>query len=61
MLKKRSLWQPKKLGTIFNTGEGGLHPGLTDFTDYAAVQVASGRFGVHKQYLNNAVGLSKSR
>ena len=43
----------KELGTIFNTGEGGLHPGLTDFTDYAAVQVASGRFGVHKQYLNN--------
>ena len=43
----------KELGTIFNTGEGGLHPGLSDFTDYAAVQVASGRFGVHKQYLNN--------
>ena len=45
--------QPKSSERIFNTGEGGLHPGLTDFTDYAAVQVASGRFGVHKQYLNN--------
>lgn len=53
MLKKRSLWQPKSSERFFNTGEGGLHPGLTDFTDYAAVQVASGRFGVHKQYLNN--------
>lgn len=43
----------KELGTIFNTGEGGLHPDLENFGEYAAVQVASGRFGVHKGYLNN--------
>ena len=43
----------KELGTIFNTGEGGLHPDLENFGDCAAVQVASGRFGVHKGYLNN--------
>lgn len=43
----------KELGTIFNTGEGGLHPDLESFGKYAAVQVASGRFGVHKGYLNN--------
>lgn len=44
----------RKLGTVFNTGEGGLHPALADFQDCAAVQVASGRFGVHKAYLENS-------
>ncbi len=44
----------KNLGTLFNTGEGGLHPELSDWSDYAVVQVASGRFGVHKEYLNNS-------
>ena len=40
------------LGTYYNTGEGGLH---RDFYPYGAntiVQVASGRFGVHGDYLN---------
>ncbi|WP_370781964.1 glutamate synthase-related protein [Eubacterium ventriosum] len=40
-----------ELGTFYNTGEGGLHE---DFYKYGAntiVQVASGRFGVHKDYL----------
>lgn len=32
-----------ELGTLFNTGEGGLHPDLRSFGDYAVVQVASGR------------------
>ncbi|MDD2955409.1 MAG: glutamate synthase-related protein [Oscillospiraceae bacterium] len=39
------------LGTYYNTGEGGLHE---DFYQYGAntiVQVASGRFGVYKDYL----------
>ena len=44
----------KNLGTLFNTGEGGLHPDLKAYTDCAVVQVASGRFGVHKDYLNNS-------
>ena len=42
----------EQLGTFYNTGEGGLHE---DFYRYGAntiVQVASGRFGVHKDYLN---------
>lgn len=43
----------KELGTLFNTGEGGLHPKLEEFKDNAVVQVASGRFGVHKQYLES--------
>lgn len=41
----------QKLGIYYNTGEGGLHE---DFYQYGAntiVQVASGRFGVHKAYL----------
>ncbi len=41
----------KELGIYYNTGEGGLHE---DFYSYGAntiVQVASGRFGVHKGYL----------
>lgn len=41
-----------ELGILYNTGEGGLHE---DFYCYGAntiVQVASGRFGVHEEYLN---------
>ena len=41
----------RDLGTYYNTGEGGLHE---DFYQYGAntiVQVASGRFGVYKDYL----------
>lgn len=39
-------------GTYFNTGEGGLHKDLYQYGDNCIVQVASGRFGVHSQYLN---------
>ena len=41
----------QELGICYNTGEGGLHE---DFYQYGAntiVQVASGRFGVHENYL----------
>ncbi len=44
----------ERLGTVFNTGEGGLHHDLRKYSDCAAVQVASGRFGVYKDYLNNS-------
>ena len=44
----------KELGTLFNVGEGGFHPDLLPFTDRAIVQVASGRFGVYSDYLNNS-------
>ena len=46
-----------ELGIYYNTGEGGLHE---DFYQYGAntiVQVASGRFGVHKEYLNSAAAI----
>ncbi|SDM16673.1 glutamate synthase-related protein [Halarsenatibacter silvermanii] len=40
-----------ELNTIYNTGEGGLHEDLYRFQDNTMVQVASGRFGVHRDYL----------
>jgi len=41
-------------GTLWNTGEGGLHPGLYKYGKNTIVQVASGRFGVHPEYLDVA-------
>lgn len=41
-------------GTLFNTGEGGLHRSLYKYGPNAIVQVASGRFGVHPGYLDAA-------
>ncbi len=40
-----------EMGTMWNTGEGGLHPSLYKYGDNTIVQVASGRFGVHAEYL----------
>jgi glutamate synthase domain-containing protein 2 len=39
-------------GTLWNTGEGGLHSKLYKYRNNTIVQVASGRFGVHSEYLN---------
>ncbi len=41
-----------EMGTLWNTGEGGLHPKLYQYADNTIVQVASGRFGVHAEYLD---------
>lgn len=41
----------KKLGILYNTGEGGLHEDFYCYGDNTIVQVASGRFGVYKDYL----------
>jgi len=43
-----------EIGTLWNTGEGGLHPKLYKYGDNTIVQVASGRFGVHPEYLDVA-------
>jgi glutamate synthase domain-containing protein 2 len=43
-----------EMGILWNTGEGGLHPKLYKYGDNTIVQVASGRFGVHPQYLDIA-------
>lgn len=41
-----------ELGIYYNTGEGGLHEDFYQYGPHTIVQVASGRFGVHKQYLD---------
>lgn len=41
-------------GTLFNTGEGGLHRKLYRYAKNSIVQVASGRFGVSPEYLDAA-------
>jgi glutamate synthase domain-containing protein 2 len=43
-----------EMGTLWNTGEGGLHPKLYKYGANTIVQVASGRFGVHPEYLDAA-------
>jgi glutamate synthase domain-containing protein 2 len=42
----------QELGTYYNTGEGGLHEDFYKYGKNTIVQVASGRFGVHKKYLD---------
>jgi len=41
----------QELGIYYNTGEGGLHKDFYKYGKNTIVQVASGRFGVHKGYL----------
>ncbi|MBQ3864580.1 MAG: alpha-hydroxy-acid oxidizing protein [Clostridia bacterium] len=40
-----------ELGILYNTGEGGLHEDFYCYGPNTIVQVASGRFGVHEDYL----------
>lgn len=44
-------------GTFCNSGEGGLHPELYPYGKNIIVQVASGRFGVHPEYLRSAAAV----
>ncbi|WP_243546446.1 glutamate synthase-related protein [Pseudodesulfovibrio tunisiensis] len=46
-----------ELGIMYNTGEGGLHKSLYKYGKNTIVQVASGRFGVHLDYLNAGGGI----
>lgn len=41
----------QELGIYYNTGEGGLHEDFYVYGENTIVQVASGRFGVYKDYL----------
>lgn len=45
------------LGIYYNTGEGGLHEDFYRYGKNTIVQVASGRFGVHKAYLEAAAAV----
>ncbi|MDR0861572.1 MAG: alpha-hydroxy-acid oxidizing protein [Oscillospiraceae bacterium] len=47
----------KELGIFYNTGEGGLHEDFYIYGGNTVVQVASGRFGVHKGYLDAAAAV----
>lgn len=47
----------EELGIFYNTGEGGLHEELYKYGKNTIVQVASGRFGVHKKYLDNCAAV----
>lgn len=43
-----------EVGIFYNTGEGGLHRDFYKYGKNTIVQCASGRFGVHQDYLNVA-------
>ncbi len=47
----------EKLGIYYNTGEGGLHRDFYKYSKNTIVQVASGRFGVHAEYLAAAAAI----
>ena len=47
----------KELGIFYNTGEGGLHEDFYVYGPNTIVQVASGRFGVHKNYLESGAAI----
>jgi glutamate synthase domain-containing protein 2 len=47
----------EELGTLYNTGEGGLHKDLYRYGKNVIVQVASGRFGVSEKYLNAGIAI----
>jgi len=46
-----------EFGTFYNTGEGGLHRDLKVYAKNTIVQVASGRFGVDREYLNSGAAI----
>lgn len=46
-----------KLGTCYNTGEGGLNKDFFKYGKNTIVQVASGRFGVYKEYLETGAAI----
>lgn len=47
----------EELGIFYNTGEGGLHKDFYKYGKNTIVQVASGRFGVHADYLATAAAI----
>ncbi|MDR2437395.1 MAG: alpha-hydroxy-acid oxidizing protein [Endomicrobium sp.] len=47
----------KELGICCNTGEGGLNKDFYKYSKNTIVQVASGRFGVHMEYLDASVAI----
>ena len=56
-LQKAMARAAKEFGTLWNTGEGGLHKSLREYKDWTIVQVASGRFGVDLDYLETSAAI----
>ena len=47
----------EELYILYNTGEGGLHEDFYKYGENTIVQVASGRFGVHPEYLGSGAAI----
>jgi len=47
----------RRAGTLMNSGEGGLHDSLYPYGENIVVQVASGRFGINRAYLERAAAV----
>ena len=47
----------QELGTYYNTGEGGLHKDFYKYGPNTICQVASGRYGVFKEYLDTGAAI----
>ncbi|MDI6870436.1 MAG: glutamate synthase-related protein [Bacillota bacterium] len=47
----------EKCGITMNTGEGGLHKDLYPYSRHVVIQVASGRFGVSPEYLQQGAAV----
>ena len=47
----------EEIGTFYNTGEGGLHEDFYKYGNNTIVQVASGRFGVCRGYLEGVAAI----
>ncbi|MFX1406959.1 MAG: glutamate synthase-related protein [Promethearchaeota archaeon] len=47
----------KELKIVAGSGEGGLHPDFYEYAPNIITEIASGRFGVDINYLNNAAGI----
>ena len=47
----------RDLNIVAGSGEGGLHPDFYEYAPNIITEIASGRFGVDINYLNNAAGI----
>lgn len=47
----------KELGTVYNTGEGGLHKSLYEYGQWTIEHITPGRIDGHGDYLNAGVGI----
>jgi glutamate synthase domain-containing protein 2 len=54
---KSLMMAAENCGILMNTGEGGLHRDFYKYKDHVIVQCASGRFGVHEEYLNTGAAI----